>query len=382
MSDVPPYRVTRVAATAAALACLACLLATCGVAPSGPAASQAATARASVGGPSGSMPQAAASAPATATPASSPPPHSPGDSALAASASPGAATATPSGGVRGHLALLETSSGPSRLRVVGPDGAIDDVAPPPPSALAIAAGPDGRLVARDARGLLWLAAGPPTPGGVSRADLAWSPLAPRLAAQPTLPGSIAGITWDRDGMRLLALAADLGGADDRIGLVAIRAIDGASAATIVRARPGGSLAWSLADGRRAFVARTRSDQAVVATTSGESVVLLDVRAYEIAFSGDRSVAAILTPDGRVRTGAAQDLLAGRIEGAAAVPPEGTEAVGFALDGTGMQLAVAWRSVNDAGGTLIAYRASGGAWEPALRLPMAATAETAVPAWLP
>lgn len=374
MSDVPPFRVARVAATAAALACLACLLAACGVAiPPGPAASLSATAGASGGTPAG-----AGSGTATATPVPSPPSPPPGS----ADDSPPAASTTPAGHLRGHLALLVASDGTSRLRVVGPDGAMDDAAPPPRSAMAIAAGPDGRLVARDAGGRLWLTAGPSDPRGQSGPVLAWSPLAPRLAAEPALPGPIVGITWDSDGARLLALAADLGGADERIGLVAIRAIDGASAVTIVRARPGGGLAWSLAGGRRVFVARTRADQAVVATADGQSVVLLDVPAYEIAFSGDRSVAAILAPDGAVRAGAAEDLLAGRIEGGAAVPPEGTEAVGFALDATGAQLAVAWRSTNGADGTLIAYRATGRAWEATLRLPIAATAEMAVPAWLP
>ncbi len=257
--------------------------------------------------------------------------------------------------------------------------------PPARSTLAIAAGPGGRLVARDAGGGLWLMAGPPGPAGEPGAPgpaLAWSPLTAEFVSGPALPGPIVGITWDADGERLLALATDPGGTDDRIGLVAIRAVDGASTVTIVRARPGGGLAWSLAGSRRAFVARTVGDQAVVATADGESVTLLDVPAYEIAFSANRSSAAILAPDGAVWTGATDGLLAGRIVGAAAVPPAGAEAAGFALDVTGEQLAVAWRSVEGAGGTVVAYRAIDGAWTPTLRVPFAATVETAMPAWLP
>jgi len=45
----------------------------------------------------------------------------------------------------GHLAVLLASDGSSRLQIAGPDGAARDVAPPAGAALAIAAGPDGRL---------------------------------------------------------------------------------------------------------------------------------------------------------------------------------------------------------------------------------------------
>lgn len=375
MTAVPPLRFATVAARAATVACLACLLAACGVTvPSGPIPGSPATT-----GSSGATATATVSGSATVTPAPSLPAGSPGASGTA----PSTAKA-PANRLRGHLAVLLWSAGSSRLRLVGPVGVAVDVTPPARSAIAIAAGPDGRLVARAAGGTLWLTVASPSPPRSPdgpRLEVAWSALAPRFGAGPTLPGPIVGITWDPGGQRLLALATDPGGADDRIGLVTIRAADGASAATVVRARPGGGLAWSLAGGRRAFVARTRADQSVVAVADGDSVGLLAVPAYEVAFSGDRAVAAILAPDGSVRAGTTDDVLAGRLTGVVAAPSPETEAAGFALDATGGQLAVAWRSTDGADGILVVYGAIGGAWRETLRTTIAAE-EVAVPAWLP